>query len=158
MTSQLQAPKSAGSGASAPAESDRRRSTRVLLVIPVEVAWTSKDGLQVQEHAETEVVSQHGALLRMGTRLAPGTQLDLRRPNTGHASKAKVVGVGNPSSDGLARVAVELTSPSDSFWGVSFPHLSPAPAKNKPAVAVPAKAPGAFSGALAGGNSTRSKE
>ena len=166
VTTQLHAPKNLGGAA--PAESDRRRSTRVLLVIPVEVSWTSKDGLHVQEHAETEVVSQHGALLRMGTRLPAATQLDLRRPATGQASKAKVVGVGNPSSDGLARVAVELVMPSDSFWGVSFPHLSPAAAKTKPAappqaptaagkpaVAATAKTPA--TPAPAGGNSSRSK-
>jgi len=116
-------------------ESDRRRSTRVLLVMPVDVAWTSKDGLQVQEHAETEVVSQHGAMLRMGTRLPVGVQLELRRTASGKSSKARVVGVGNPSPDGLARVAVELTSPSDAFWGISFPSMMP-PAPAKPGVKV----------------------
>lgn len=114
------------------AGSDRRRSTRVLLIIPVKATWTSKDGLQVQEHAETEVVSEHGAMLKMGTRLAAGTQIELCRLASGQITKAKVVGVGNPSPDGLARVAVELTTGSDKFWGISFPPLSAAAA---PAVA-----------------------
>lgn len=105
---------------------DRRRSTRVLLVMPVDVAWTSKEGLQVQEHAETEVVSQHGAMLRMSTRLPVGVQLELRRPASGMSGKARVVGVGNPSPDGMARVAVELTVPSDAFWGISFPPVAAA--------------------------------
>lgn len=124
------------------AESDRRRSTRVLLVIPVDVAWTSKDGLQVQEHAETEVVSQHGAMLRMGTRLPVGVQLDLRRSASGKSSKARVVGVGNPSPDGMARVAVELMAPSDAFWGISFPSIAPA-APVKPGVRVAVAKPAA---------------
>lgn len=121
MSSQIQFPKSGGG------DSDRRRSTRVLLVMPVEVKWVAKDGLVVQEQAETEVVSQHGAMLRMKARLAPGTQVELRRPSAHQAAKAKIVGVGNPSPDGLARVAVEMTVPSDAFWGVSFPAGSPAP-------------------------------
>ncbi|MGH9814638.1 MAG: PilZ domain-containing protein [Candidatus Acidiferrales bacterium] len=124
---QLQtAPKPSGN------EGDRRRSTRVLLVIAVDVSWTSKDGLQVQEHAETEVVSQHGAMLRMSTRLPVGMQVEVRRPANGQATKARVVGVGNPSPDGMARVAVELTVPSDAFWGISFPPLTTSAAAKNP--------------------------
>jgi hypothetical protein len=111
------------------AESDRRRSTRVMLVMPVEVKWMSKDGPWVQEHAETEVVSQHGAMLKMKARLNPGMQIEIRRPSVGLSAKAKVVGVGNPSPDGMARVAVEMLSPSDAFWGVSFPSVLPAAEK-----------------------------
>jgi len=105
-------------------ESDRRRSTRVLLVMPVDVVWASKEGVQVRESAETEVVSQHGAMLRMSSRLPVGVQVEVRRPGSGKSAKARVVGVGNPSPDGMARVAVELLAPSDAFWGVSFPPLA----------------------------------
>lgn len=110
-------------------ESDRRRSARVMLVVQVEVKWMTKDGPWVQEHAETEIVSQHGAMLKMKSRLHPGVQIEIRRPSVGLSVKGKVVGVGNPSTDGLARVAVEITTPSDSFWGVSFPSASATPAK-----------------------------
>ncbi len=103
--------------------SDRRRSTRVMLVIPVEVKWMTKDGPWVQEHGDTEVVSQHGAMLRLKTRLAPGTQVEIRRPAIGQSVKAKVVGVGNPSTDGLARIAVEMLVPNDTFWGINFPPM-----------------------------------
>lgn len=109
---------------SKPPDSDRRRSTRVLLVMPVEVKWMTKDGPWVQEHGETEIVSQHGAMLRMKSRISPGTLIEVRRPEVGASAKAKVVGVGNPSSDGLARMAVEMTAPNDSFWGVTFPPVA----------------------------------
>jgi hypothetical protein len=124
-----------------PAESDRRRSTRVLLVMPVEVKWMTKDGPWVQEHGETEVVSQHGAMLRMKSRISPGTVIEVRRPEVGTSAKAKVVGVGNPSPDGLARMAVEMTVANDSFWGVSFPPLAAQPANStaKPSPLSPAK-------------------
>jgi len=130
-----QAPKT-GNGS----ESNRRRSTRVLLVMPVDVAWTSKDGLQVQEHAETEVVSLHGAMLRMSTRLPVGMQVELRRPASGMSGKARVVGVGNPSPDGMARVAIELSMPSDAMWGISFPPIAPSAGASK-AVVKPAVKP-----------------
>jgi len=134
-------------------ESERRRSTRVLLVIPVEVAWTSREGQGCTEKAETEVVSQHGAMLRMPTRLAPGTKLRIDRQANRQSCEARVVGVGNPSPDGLARVAVEMTVPSDTFWGVSFPPmtLAPPPAKPLPlsAKTAPASRPGLGAPALA---------
>ncbi len=106
------------------AASDRRRSQRVLLVLNVDVTWVSKDGIRVRESAETEVVSQHGAMLKMETKLSIGSQLELTRSSIGKAVKARVVGTSNPGQDGMARVAVELSLPSDNFWGITFPPLS----------------------------------
>lgn len=127
-----------------PNESDRRRSTRVMLVIPVEVKYMTKEGPWVQEHAETEVVSLHGAMLRMKARLTPGTQMEVRRPEISKSAKAKVVGAGSPSNDGLARIAIEILPPNDStFWGVCFPAAAalPAPkAAEGPRAAVPSPA------------------
>lgn len=102
-----------------------------MLVVPVEVKWMTHDGPWVQEHAETEVVSLHGAMLRMKARLTPGTQIEVRRPEIKKSAKAKVVGAGNPTTDGLARVAIEILAPNDStFWGISFPNAV-APADDK---------------------------
>ena len=101
-----------------------------MLVIPVEVKYMTKEGPWVQEHGETEVVSQHGAMLRMKARLTPGTQMEVRRPEIGKSAKAKVVGAGSPSADGLARVAIEILAPNDStFWGISFPNAVAPPAR-----------------------------
>jgi len=106
-----------------------------MLVIPVEVKWMTKDGPWVQEHADTEVVSQHGAMLKMKSRPAIGAQIEVRRPALGQSVKAKVVGMGNPSSDGLARVAVEILVPNDTFWGVSFPpQATPTAPQSKPLI------------------------
>jgi len=102
-------------------EKDRRRSQRVLIVIPVNVSWTTKDGVRVKEEAHTEVVSRHGALLRLKGSLPLGAQLELSRHLTGHSSHAKVVWSGKPDAEGIGRVAVELTETSDEFWGVYLP-------------------------------------
>ncbi len=104
-------------------ESDRRRSQRVLLVVQLEISWVSKDGIRVKEHAETEVVSQHGGMLKMGTKLPVGAQIEISRTALGKSMKAKVVGTSNPGQDGMARVAIELAAPSDNFWGINFPPL-----------------------------------
>ncbi len=105
-------------------EAEQRRSQRVLLVIPVEVRWTLQDGVRVTEHAETEEVNAHGALLRMKTHLRISTEMELSRPRTHQSAKAKVVGIRGEAGPGwLNPVAVELAAPSETFWGVSIPPL-----------------------------------
>ncbi len=104
-------------------DSERRRGQRVLLIVPVEITWETKDGLRVKEHGETEVVSQHGAMLKLGTKLLVGSQLEISRPALGKTVQARVVGTSNAGADGLARVAIELSSPSENFWGISFPPM-----------------------------------
>ncbi|MGH9804649.1 MAG: hypothetical protein ACRD4D_05715 [Candidatus Acidiferrales bacterium] len=104
--------------------SDRRRSPRVLLVIPVEVAWTSPSGVRVQEHAETEIVNAHGALLRMKARLPRGAVVQLTRIRTHDKAEARVVFTSDPGLDGLFRAGVELAAPGEKFWGVTLPPSS----------------------------------
>ena len=104
---------------------ERRHSQRVILVIPVEVTWAGEAGLHVKEHATTEVVSQHGALLKMKTCLPVGTEIELTRPKIRQTSKARVVGIAPPAVDGMARNSVELALPSEAFWGVVIPKLNP---------------------------------
>ncbi len=107
-----------------PPGAERRRSQRVLLVIPVDVAWITREGLRVREHAETVVVNAHGALLRMKTLLPISEEVELMRPRTSQSTRARVVWAGDVAEeDEMTRVAVELAVPSETFWGVSIPPL-----------------------------------
>ncbi len=99
----------------------QRRSQRVLLAIPLEVAWTRQDGVRVIEHAQTEIVNRHGALLHVETPIPTATQVKLLRPHQGLSTPARVVGKYPSQQDGLSRIAVELSVPSEQFWGLSFP-------------------------------------
>ena len=100
---------------------EQRRSQRVLLVIPLEVAWTRQDGVRVIEHAQTEIVNRHGALLHVETPIPIATQVKLLRPRQGLSTPARVVDKYPHQQDGLSRIAVELSVPSEKFWGLSFP-------------------------------------
>ena len=104
-----------------PTQTERRRSQRVHLAIPVEVRWTQEDGAPVNEHAETEVLNAHGALLRMKPHFPLPIDLHLSRPRTRLSTQARVVGFREPTLKGLLGVAVELAAPSQTFWGISFP-------------------------------------
>jgi len=101
-------------------EKNRRRSGRVFLVVPVDVVWRRSDGVRVRESAHTEVVNAHGALLRINTHLSRGTEVELIHHKTHQSTRARVVSTYPNQPDGVPRVAVELSVPSATFWGVSF--------------------------------------
>lgn len=123
---------SASGAADSRKSSDRRRSQRSLLVMPLALSWTTSTGMRVREHAETEVVSASGAMLRMKTRVPNNSVVDLKRPATNQSASVKVVSVSNPGPDGWVRVAVEFTSPNTSFWGITFPPIEETPAEEMP--------------------------
>ena len=100
--------------------SEQRKSPRVSLVIPVEVAWTIEGGEHAKESCETESVNTHGALLKMKTR-PTSSELELTHSQTGESTRARVVRIQGPAKDGLVRVAVEFATPRLTFWGMTFP-------------------------------------
>lgn len=100
--------------------SEKRRSQRVLLVIPVEVSWVD-GGKSRQSSAKTEVVSAHGALLRMKAPLAIGTEVELHHPITGQTNRGRVVSLDAATKESLPGVGMELEAPSKEFWGVTIP-------------------------------------
>lgn len=106
---------------------ERRRSQRVLLVVPVQVVWKSDDGVEVKENAETEVVSAHGALLRMKAPITLAREVQIIRASQRLSASARVVGMYPARADGLVRVAVELGVPSETFWGVTIPRVTQKP-------------------------------
>ena len=65
----------------------------------------------------TEVVSAHGAVLRIKTRPLISVEIELTNTHTGKSTKARIVGVRS-SVGGQQRVAVELAKPSYVFWGL----------------------------------------
>lgn len=103
-----------------------RRSQRYLLRIPISVSWTPPAGqATVKESAETEVVSAHGALIRLRQPLARDTRLQIMHKRTEESTLARVVWVGEPENlDDPFPVGVELSVPTETFWGVSLPPLS----------------------------------
>ena len=108
-------------------KSTQRRSQRSLLVMPLAVTWTTNTGMRVREHAETEVVSSTGGLLRMRTRLPTQGRVELKRPATNQSSPVRIVTISEPGPDGWYRIAVEFLTPVIGFWGINFPPLN-----NKP--------------------------
>lgn len=101
---------------------EHRRSQRALLRIPITVSWTPPAGqATVRESTQTEVVSAHGALIRLRQALARDTRLEIIHQRTQQLAFGRVVWVGQPdTADEPYPVGVELSVPSQQFWGVSF--------------------------------------
>ncbi|MBZ5501084.1 MAG: hypothetical protein LAN59_02440 [Acidobacteriia bacterium] len=96
--------------------SNKRRSVRFALGVPLDVAWQA-DNVVARETAETLEVNVYGAVLRMATHPPAGTRIELTNRLSQEVAPAQVTGV-RPSKPG--GVAVELLTPSETFWGVTY--------------------------------------
>ena len=104
-----------------PVEGNRRRSDRVPIVMRVTLISNRNDGIRVREEVESEVISEHGALLRSKRSLPVTGDITLFNPRNNMKVEARVISAGQVSADGYARFAVEFRSPCKNFWGIWFP-------------------------------------
>lgn len=99
---------------------EQRRGTRFPVVVFVEAKWQGSGGKAEKETAQAMEVSALGGLLDMRTFPGVGSQLELTNLLTRDTAAARVVGTRR-SKDGVSiRVAVELLTPSETFWGLNF--------------------------------------
>jgi hypothetical protein len=97
-----------------------RRSDRYPVVVPVKVNWSEPNGSRVIEFAEAKDVNQHGGLLAMRGRPATGSVIELTNLTSTKTATARVVSLRPTKNSDVLRVAVELLTPSEAFWGVTF--------------------------------------
>lgn len=97
-----------------------RRSQRLLLKIAVVVTGQKENGSSFFEHAATEVVSAHGAMIVLKEAVRPHQQLRIHNNKTGEEQACKVVSV-EQKTVGKADVAIEFLEPAPRFWRVAFP-------------------------------------
>jgi hypothetical protein len=97
-----------------------RRSDRYPVVVPVKVKWLEPRGAGVIEFAEAKEVNQHGGLLDMRGRPAIGSVIELTNLASTKTASAQVVSLRPSKGSEVLRVAVELLTPSETFWGPTF--------------------------------------
>ncbi len=103
------------------ADSNRRRSQRVIVSVPVTIS--SEGGSRdttFQEEAQTLVVNAHGAMVALAAKVAKGQTLRVKNRATQEEQACKVVYLG-PVSGGKAQVGVDFTSNAPDFWRIAFP-------------------------------------
>lgn len=99
---------------------NRRRSQRVMIKLPVRVATAETSGNRWQEETHTVAVSAHGALLVLKAPVSRGQRLSLTNLSTKAALECLVAHIDKPSSAPL-QVGVEFLFADPAFWRVAFP-------------------------------------
>lgn len=99
---------------------ERRRSPRVELVVPVQLEWTTDTGEYIEVNGETEIVSAHGALIRLKTAPDITSEVRIRNRQTGKVAWSSLVSE-YPAKGDQRRLAFVLSTPEETFWGDSVP-------------------------------------
>lgn len=99
---------------------EKRKGNRFPVVVFIEAEWQALSGQSVKETAQGLEVSAFGGLLEMKTYPGVGRELELRNLLSGQVARARVVGARPSKEPAAPRVAVELLTPSDAFWGLNF--------------------------------------
>ncbi len=100
--------------------SNRRRSQRVVLQMPLLLRTELTDGRKVRVHAFTLVVNAHGGLLKSPLMLQANHKIALVNPQTGMEAWCRVIRSERSSADAVT-LAFEFHEPSATFWPISFP-------------------------------------
>jgi len=100
--------------------SNRRRSQRVLLRIPIAVIAPGPDKNMVREQTHTLVVNAHGALIQLELKVREGQVLILQNPETSEEQSCRVIHV-HQIGEGKTEVGIEFLRAAPNFWRVAFP-------------------------------------
>lgn len=103
-----------------PSIKEKRRGSRFPVVVFVEAKWHELDGETVRETAQAMEVSALGGLLDMKPLPRVGSELTLTNLISGETARARVVGTRLSKDGRVPKVAVELLSRSETFWGLNF--------------------------------------
>ena len=116
---------SAGSDSS----SDRRRSYRVQITMPVLVRGKNGE-VPFTEEGLTVSVNAHGCMVRLAAKLVRGQELAIVNPKTVEELPCIVTFIGQKDS-GKTEVGLEFIEPSPLFWRITFPSADWDPSERK---------------------------
>jgi len=106
--------------ATARAMLERRRSSRVLIRIPVKIFSNGQQGQPLDTPAEAIAVSRYGALIRVPLSPALGSRIEILNGLSQETREFRVIRV-EAKDDGLYELGVEILYPGRNFWGIQFP-------------------------------------
>jgi hypothetical protein len=106
--------------ASARAMIERRRSSRVLLSIPIKVYSCEGGGELVDSPAEVLAVSRYGARLRLPFLPLLGSRIEILHGDSHEIREFRVISAKDAGEAGF-ELGVEILYPTRNFWGVTFP-------------------------------------
>ena len=98
-----------------------RRSTRVVIRIPVRIGAVDRSGSAELTDGSTSIVNLHGTRITCKRLFQMGQAVEITVPSTGKAGKGKVIWL-DPAPDGVGayELAVEFDKPAN-LWAIDFP-------------------------------------
>jgi propanol-preferring alcohol dehydrogenase len=99
---------------------EKRRSQRILLRVPIDLAATDRAGKAFEEQTHTMIVNAHGALVQLRADIKETSSIRLRNRFTKEEMGCRLVWL-KVLEDGTRHVAIEFLKPSPRFWQVDFP-------------------------------------
>jgi len=103
------------------ASSERRRSDRIWLTLPVRAEGVDSNGHPFECEARAISVCRHGARLQIGQSLDEGQALRLKSPTSDDAADFRVVASFAPPGNKDGEYGVECLDIQANFWGIEFP-------------------------------------
>ncbi len=103
-----------------PTKTERRKGSRFRVVVPIEVTWRGPEGVCIKQEAQAKEVNAHGGLLQMKTYPEFGSRVEITNFLSAESAQARVLGLRHTKDGAVLGVAVELVTPSETFWGVNF--------------------------------------
>ena len=100
--------------------SNRRRSERVMLQVPVIVRVNTRDAKMAEEETRTEVVNAHGGLMKLKIEVLAGQPIVIVNAKTKMEQSCRVVRV-EYGAGATSAVAFEFDQPAPQFWPITFP-------------------------------------
>lgn len=100
-----------------------RRSDRVTVSIPLEVAGTDASGEGFFDGAETLRISRHGASIVLNRKLAPDQELTLRNLENNREAEVSVIGQIGTAERGEV-YGVAFAQEETNLWDIEFPPLA----------------------------------
>jgi hypothetical protein len=100
--------------------SERRRSERFLLDVPLVVRGESAEQQPFEEQTFSISISTYGALVVLAHKVSVGQKLFLRNPETQYEAEGRVARLGS-AYGGLAQVGIEFPKPASELWTINPP-------------------------------------
>lgn len=97
-----------------------RRSSRVMIDIPVQVTGKTVSGSAFSEDTKTSVVNAHGALLILATTLDVNSTISVKNQKTNAKVGCRVI-YQKEIQQGRAEMGIEFITANPTFWAITFP-------------------------------------
>jgi hypothetical protein len=99
---------------------ERRRTRRFNVSVPIEVSWSGANGVAMKEEAIARQVNVNGGFLEMSVYPDLGCRVTLANFLSAQTADGRVLATPYTREGVSGGIIIELVTPSENFWGVSF--------------------------------------